>query len=151
MLKDKLNNNELFLLKQSLRNAANCSYQVLIQSLKEFNSFYNVSAEETELLLKTEIKDVYDYLKGKGLYGYKTEIECPACKKNNLNKIEENSTINLEELIDLIISCGSVPSEGNEYFSKSEIIEIEKYARNHSDKKLEKKIRKILKDNLDKK
>lgn len=51
-----------------------------------------------------------------------------------------------DELIDLIISCGSVPSEGKTLFTKEEILDIENYAYKHSDKKLEKRIRKILKD-----
>lgn len=89
MLEDKLTYNEQFLLKQSLRNASKASYNDLNQAIKEVISFYESTNKEVEEYLKTQISDVYDYLKGKGLYGYKEDLECPIYKKPNIEKLKK--------------------------------------------------------------
>lgn len=134
MLEDKLTHNEQFLLKRLLRSSSKSSYEDLKQAIKDVNEFYQLTSQEMEEYLKNQMNDVYNYLQGKGIYGFKEDI------------IEKESPMDIEELIDLIISCGSVPSEGESFFNREEILDIEKYASKHSDTKLEKKIRKILKN-----
>lgn len=55
------------------------------------------------------------------------------------------NNIDIEEIIEIIISTGAVPYNAYKSFKTQEIMDIEKKAHSSNDKKLEKYIRKILK------
>ena len=55
------------------------------------------------------------------------------------------NNIDIEEIIEIIISTGAVPYNDYRVFNEHEIMDIEKKAQSSNDEKLEKYIRKILK------
>ena len=57
----------------------------------------------------------------------------------------------LENVIDMIISTGAVPGIAQLYFTREEVMDIEKKAYSSNDEKLEKYIRTLLKKRIKKK
>lgn len=50
-----------------------------------------------------------------------------------------------DDIVEEIVSSGSIPSECIKYFTKEEVLEIENFARKNNDNKLRKMVKNILK------